>query len=438
MQFVPSFDFGAAVQGFRTAQKDWREQELFPIERDLKQAQLEQAQANAQLATQTTTNRINEANSRLLFSTDTADAQRSLLGDSLPGMRAQAQTTSRGRVINSELLTDDLLRQTMGATLATRTAGAQISAQDSAAALARNPTVNAARDAAASTQLVDAEGARQRADAVQVLRGNQLALEAGLTEDKLARLPDLVRNQAAQIQLDYEKLAAASTDLQMRGEAAGMAQRAYAMTGQYADVQAMINDPAAISSYVEKAAQAGRTITPQQAQVELDQRAQTLARAITALQGQMQMLVRNNETSFADSTDAAVRAGRVPAAGAGATPSNPMISGSAAPATAAAPVQKLVDTPVKIDKPPERELTPIQQVGEQRKAIEKRIGALSAVSYSGFLGDRELSATERKQVIDKERDLMRQVELLKIKEKEMKKAEKDRAAQAELRNLLGN
>ena len=317
MQFVPSFDFGAAVQGVSKGMDDWQKWSMFPLEQQLTQARLDNAQMDLATKGATQTNTIDATNSGLQLRTAQDALNMDLMSAGRPGKLAQADSVSRSRVAMGDALTPDML-----AGLAQARVGAAVAAGDTAlidaqGALDRAGDVNTLRTETVATGRVQnqlAQGAAQgelgRQGTTQAALNNEALTRFGLSETRLAMVPEMTRNMVAAADLDYRKIMASKTSLDQQKAAGQMMEQTYALTRQYADMRMAIGDPNAINNYVAFAASQGRVITPDQAKVELDQRSTDIARSITALQGRMSDLVRNNDTSNTDQQQAQIAAGR--------------------------------------------------------------------------------------------------------------------------------
>lgn len=441
MKFVPSFDFGAAVQGYRQARADYRTEELFPIQRDAAQAQLDSARLDLDLKAQTNANRIAEQNSKLIFGTQDARIKTGIAAALEPGQLANARTAARGQMINEQQLTDDVLRDFMGNQLSTRLASSEIDAQNASAALLRNPLTNQVRGQQLDVQSANLAGELERMPATQTLRNNRLAYDSERIEAALANAPQEMRNYGANLDLAYRNILASGADLETKGEADKMMRETQGLSRQYADIQTAMNDPEAIQNYIRMAASQGRTLTPQQAMQEMDQRADNLGRAIMAMQGRMQDLVRNNNVSMTDYQKQLGIAGRngVPGTGGpGSTLENLATGAPSAAPSGGSDLTKILDAPIKPEEKPAPELTPQQKLSEQRKAVDKRIEQLNGLQWSPYLKGERLSPEQIKQVSAKFVEMKAESARLKAEEDLIKEAEKKRERDAAFRNLLGN
>ena len=459
MQFVPSFDFGAAVNGYRTAMKDWREQELFPLDMQLRQAQADNATAQAQAAQQTNAARISSTNAILGAQGAKAEQDRDLMLLGRPGAEALVRMTNTGRLANEAAWSPEQMRAMAELNRDHRLASGTVLAQDAVAAAARNPVLNETRDIVGTTARTTAQGQSERAPTEQRALMANATLSEALAAARLEDLPTLVQTQAMQIQNTYERANAALTDNADRVRLRDMNQQVQGMLGQYAEMRQTIANPVALGQFIqEHKALTGQDLTPEQARRVLDEQTRELSRSIQALSGGMQDLVRNNDTSIGDQVSAMMLAGRYrmpgTAAGAtGATGDNSIAGGGlgafrsptgAPTAPAAAPAQTDVDkvldrSTIKPEPPPApKELTPVQKLVEKRKPLEARMELLSDMMAPSVPNQRRpsLSVEDRKRVSDEWIALSAEVAKVKAEEQLLKKAEAQQRVDAQ-RNLLG-
>lgn len=321
MQFVPTFDFGAAVQGISKGMQDWQSWEMFPIERDLKQASLDKAQLDLASTSATQQGSIAATNAKNALAAAQGSYGVDLLGASAPGSIAQARSTSSMQTELNRQLTPEMTQALVGAKLGTAANSAQAALIDSAGAVGRAPNVNALRDAQVglgqtqtSIAQAQAQGVQNRLPTTESTLNNRALLEGGLTEVQLAALPETTRNHLARMDLEYQQIMQGGASIEAQQAFAQRRQQAMEMTDQYSKLRLSLGDPAAIAAYVARAAEQGRTITPDQAKMEIDQQSHELARAIEATTSGVSNLFNRNEVSGQDWLNAAALAGRFPGA----------------------------------------------------------------------------------------------------------------------------
>lgn len=393
MQFVPTIDFGAVARGVAQGQKDWHEWEMMPLERDLKQAQLDNAQLDLAEKGQTSANRIAALNSRLIFS----DAQNTLNTDLLnagrPGSLALAGAQSRAREANAAVMTPELLRSIASARADTMHDQVLLGQRNAEGALGRAGTTNALADVQVENAWATAQQDQNLMPQRQELLRTQLATSLGMAQDQLARLPQTLQTSALQSEMAYRQLQQAGVSMDVQAEALKMRSESMAKTREYSEVLSIANDGVKLREWIAQQQANGVTFPDENAaRIALDNRAQTLGREAMALQGGIANLLRANELSNQDVQNGLRLAGRTGpggvAAGAG-TPGNPFAVGEQA--GAAHPLVATKPPPDKAEPPKIGKDMPLDLLKSQPDSIAKRkeIDRRNIVDLQQYIEDQE-------------------------------------------------